>query len=127
MVTNHPIPDPGEALALTVPAALVEALAAAVSERILARLHTTTAAESWPEWMAIETAARYLDVSPQRLRKLVAQRRIPYHQEDKGCRILFRRRDLDDWMSSFHIPARHWDIPSTELACVNQDNSHDDD
>ena len=55
--------------------------------------------------MAVETAARYLDVSPQRLRKHVAQRRIPFHQEDKGCRVLFRRSDLDDWMSTFHVSA----------------------
>jgi excisionase family DNA binding protein len=56
--------------------------------------------------MAIETAARYLDVSPQRLRKQVAHRQIPFHQEDKGCRVLFRRSELDDWMSSFRVPAR---------------------
>jgi excisionase family DNA binding protein len=107
----NPNPTPDEPLALTLPTALLDALAAAVSQRVLASLTGLTAAEPWPEWMAIETAARYLDVSPQRLRKLVAQRRIPYHQEDKGCRILFRRSDLDDWMSSFQVPARDWLSP----------------
>ena len=107
-MTSEPPNTPTEPLTLRLPAGLVDALAAAVSERILARLHALPAtAEPWPEWMAIETAARYLDVSPQRLRKLVARRQIPYHQEDKGCRILFRRTDLDHWMSGFHVPARH--------------------
>lgn len=97
---------PSEPLTLTLPLALVDALAAAVSERILAGLDPITAGEQWPEWMAIDTAARYLAVSPQRLRKLVSHRRIPYHQEDKGCRILFRRTDLDEWMAAYRVPTR---------------------
>ena len=96
-------------LSLTISDALVEALAAAVSDRLVSVLGTAGTAgvgERWPEWMAIETAARYLDVSPHRLRKLVSRREIPFHQEDKGCRVLFRRGDLDDWMSSFRVPTR---------------------
>jgi len=106
MGLTDPTPTPSEPLTLTLPHALIEALAAAISEHLLNRLHPVTSADPWPEWMAIETAARYLDVSPQRLRKLVSRREIPFHQEDKGCRILFRRGDLDDWMSGFHVPAR---------------------
>jgi len=93
-------------LNLTVPDEVIEALAIAVSQRLLPALRAAGEMERWPEWMAVETAARYLDVSPQRLRKQVAQRQIPFHQEDKGCRVLFRRSDLDEWMSSFHVPAR---------------------
>jgi len=93
-------------LALTIPEEVIEALAAAVSERLLPHFHAN-GPDPWPEWMAIETAARYLNVSPQRLRKQVAQLQIPFHQEDKGCRVLFRRSDLDDWMNSFRIPARN--------------------
>ncbi len=92
-------------LGLVIPDAVVEALAIAVSERLLPALHAA-GEERWPEWMAVETAARYLDVSPHRIRKLVSRREIPFHQEDKGCRVLFRRGDLDDWMASFHVPAR---------------------
>ncbi|MBA3844185.1 MAG: helix-turn-helix domain-containing protein, partial [Actinobacteria bacterium] len=54
--------------------------------------------DSWPEWMGVETAARYLDVSPQRLRKLVAAGSIPHVQEGPGCRVFFGRADLDRWM-----------------------------
>ncbi len=54
--------------------------------------------EPWPQWMTVETAARYLDVSPGRLRKLVARRQVPFAQEGKGCRLNFSRDDLDQWM-----------------------------
>jgi excisionase family DNA binding protein len=57
----------------------------------------------WPEWMNVETVARYLDVSPERIRKLKARREIPFHQEGPGCRVLFRRAEIDNWMSG----ARH--------------------
>jgi excisionase family DNA binding protein len=102
-MNDHPAREP---LTITLPADLVDALATEVSDRILQRLVNQPGHEPWPEWMAIDTAARYLDVSPQRLRKQVARREIPYHQEDKGCRILFRRTDLDDWMAGFYVPAR---------------------
>lgn len=79
------------------------ALADRLRDELRAELRATVRAEieaaAWPEWQSIATAARYLDVSPERLRKLVARRAIPFHQEDVGCRISFRRRDLDDWMS----------------------------
>jgi excisionase family DNA binding protein len=54
--------------------------------------------EPWPEWMNVETAAAYLDSSVERLRKLVARRQIPFVQEGPGCRVFFRRSDLDAWM-----------------------------
>jgi excisionase family DNA binding protein len=71
---------------------------------IAAALSPTTA-DSWPAWMSVDTAARYLDVSPERLRKLQARRAIPYHQEGTGCRVLFCRRDLDNWMGTFRHDA----------------------
>jgi excisionase family DNA binding protein len=93
-------------VSLTIPDEVVNAIAAALTERLLPILRSATSAEQWPEWMAIDTAARYLDVSPQRLRKLVARRQIPFHQEDTGCRILFRRSDLDQWMAGFRVDTR---------------------
>jgi excisionase family DNA binding protein len=103
----QPHPDTTPALPLLVPAELIDALAVAISERVLAHLHGYASQEPWPEWMAIDTAARYLDVSPQRLRKQIAHRQIPFHQQDRACRILFRRRDLDEWMAGYRIPSRH--------------------
>jgi excisionase family DNA binding protein len=55
----------------------------------------------WPEWMSVETAARYLDVPAERVRKLKSRGKIPHYQEAPGCRIFFRRSDLEEWMSGF--------------------------
>jgi excisionase family DNA binding protein len=75
-------------------------------DEISAALEHNDADPVWPEWMSVETAARYLDVSPERLRKLQARREIPYSQEASGCRVFFRRADLDAWMTSQRTPAR---------------------
>jgi excisionase family DNA binding protein len=60
----------------------------------------------WPGWMNVATVARYLDVSPERVRKLVARREIPFTQEAPGCRVFFSRCDLDAWMRSSAQPRR---------------------
>lgn len=77
----------------------VSALAAFVAS--LVRAHAQPpGSDSWPEWMNVDTAAGYLDCTPERIRKLVARREIPYHQEAPGCRIFFRREELDTWMAA---------------------------
>lgn len=68
----------------------VDVIAAAVVELL--------PAEPWPEWMSVETAARYLDVPVERLRKLTTRRSVPFHQEGKGCRVFYSRAELDEWM-----------------------------
>jgi excisionase family DNA binding protein len=62
--------------------------------------------EGWPAALNIETAARYLDSSPERLRKLVAARRIPFVQEASGCAVRFLRADLDEWLREHRHEAR---------------------
>lgn len=64
------------------------------------------AADAWPEWMNVETLARYLDCSPERIRKLVARREIPFAQEAAGCRISFCRRSIDEWLRDVEIRER---------------------
>jgi excisionase family DNA binding protein len=49
----------------------------------------------WPEWMSVKTAAAYLDVSVERVRKLAARGALPYYQEGPSCRIFFRRDEID--------------------------------
>ena len=44
--------------------------------------------------MNVETAARYLDVPEERVRKLKDRRVIPYYQDGPGCRVFFRRAEL---------------------------------
>jgi excisionase family DNA binding protein len=82
-------------------------------EQLRAELRVAVRAEveaaAWPEWMAIETAARYLDVTVERVRKLHARREIPFYQEGKGCRVFFRRSELDEWMARSRIAPRRRD------------------
>jgi excisionase family DNA binding protein len=64
---------------------------------------TDTADTAWPMWMSVESAARYLDLSPGALHKLVARDAIPYAQEGPRCRLSFNRHDLDAWMRSQRV------------------------
>ena len=59
--------------------------------------------DSWPDHMGVEMAARYLDLSPEALRKLVQRRKVPYSQEGPKCRLSFERRALDAWMRDQRI------------------------
>jgi excisionase family DNA binding protein len=61
----------------------------------------------WPEWMSVDTAARYLDASEERVRKLKDRKEIPHYQEGPGCRVFFRRSELDHWMNGFRRAAAH--------------------
>jgi excisionase family DNA binding protein len=67
---------------------------------ILAEIQAGLAEREWAPWMRLDTAATYLDMSPERLRKLVARRAIPFSQEGPGCRVFFERSALDEWMRS---------------------------
>jgi hypothetical protein len=58
--------------------------------------HTDTTQQ---EWFNVESAAVYMDVSPERVRKLIARRAIVYSQEAPGCRVFLRRADLDAYLN----------------------------
>ena len=62
--------------------------------------------EQRQEWLSVESAARHLDVSAERIRKLAAVRDLPYYQEAPGCRVFFRRSELDAWMIGTRIAPR---------------------
>jgi excisionase family DNA binding protein len=82
---------------LQLPEELVEAIALRAADIAVERLRVEL--QAWPEWMGIVTAARYLDVSVERLRKLQARRQLPFHQKGRGCRVFFRRSELDEAMT----------------------------
>jgi excisionase family DNA binding protein len=84
-------------LALPIPDEVVEAIALRAAQIVVERLQVES--QAWPEWMGIETAAKYLDVSVERVRKLQARRQLPFHQEGPGCRVFFRRSELDAAMA----------------------------
>jgi len=49
----------------------------------------------------INAAAQHLSVSPRFVRRLVAQRRVPYHRVGKFIR--FDPRDLDAWLADCRV------------------------
>jgi excisionase family DNA binding protein len=86
---------------------LSQAALEAIAERVAAMLQPGCGRQEdplWPEWIGVETAARYLDVSPERVRKLQARGRLPYYQDAPGCRVFFNRRELDDAMRQVRTP-----------------------
>jgi excisionase family DNA binding protein len=86
-------------LRLVIEAEQLSMLAALLADLLHGHQHASVGVTS-PEWMNVETAAAYLDCTPERLRKLIARREIPFHQEAPGCRIFFRRQELDEWMTA---------------------------
>lgn len=92
-------------LPVVLPQETVAALAEQAAAIALARLSDRPAGDGWPEWMSVETAATYLDMAEERIRKLKDRRVIPYYQDGPGCRVFLRRSELDDWMASFRKAA----------------------
>jgi excisionase family DNA binding protein len=96
-VSRNPCPE-GATLATAFVAQLVEQLAdhvaAAVTDRLI---HCGSPAE---EWYDSRHAAEYLGVHRDTLRKLAAERSIPAEQDGPGCKLYFKRSDLDTWRRS---------------------------
>lgn len=80
----------GFTLEIGVPPELVAAIAAQAAELVEASVQ--------PEpYMTAEQAAQYLACKVERIHALVSADRIPHHRD--GSRLLFRRSELDDWIS----------------------------
>ena len=84
---------------------LISQLADRVTAAVVARLGSPDAA--WEaEWLDSRHAADYLGVHRDTLRKLAAERAIPSEQDGPGCKLYFRRSDLDAWRAGGGRP-RH--------------------
>jgi len=70
---------------------IVERLAGVITDRI------AVSADRPDEWFDSRRAAEYLGVHRDTLRKLAAERAIPSEQDGRGCKLYFRRSDLDAW------------------------------
>ncbi len=77
---------------------LLGRLADLIADRLMERAGEKT--EPASEWMDARSAAAYLGVHRDTLRKLAAERAIPAHQDGPRCRLYFRRNELDDWRRS---------------------------
>ncbi len=78
---------------------LLGRLADLVAERLIDRA-SAGATQASAEWLDARTAAEYLGVHRDTLRKLAAERAVPVHQDGPGCKLYFRRDELDDWRRS---------------------------
>lgn len=78
---------------------MLDALLADLAERVAAAVvrQLQSTQEDLPEWLDSRSAAVYLGVHRDTLRKLAAERTIPAHQDGPGCKLFFRRADLDEW------------------------------
>jgi excisionase family DNA binding protein len=89
--------DSAEGLRAAVTIDLSRELIDAIAERVATLLAKRIELEPEP-WIGVEQAAVHLACPKSRIYDLVSARRIP-HERD-GSRLLFRRADLDEWVSS---------------------------
>lgn len=74
---------------------LLNQLAEYVAERVAERL--VTPCRERDGWLDTRRAAEYLGIGRDSLRRLAAERVIPTEQAAVGCKLYFRRSDLDEW------------------------------
>jgi excisionase family DNA binding protein len=77
---------------------LLGRLADLVVQRLVERTADTKQRED--EWLDARGAAEYLGIHRDTLRKLAAERAVPMHQDGPGCKLFFRRDELDEWRQS---------------------------
>jgi excisionase family DNA binding protein len=76
---------------------LVDLLADRIASIVAARLNVGAPEQSTNEWLDSRQAAAHLGVHRDTLRRLAAERTIPSEQDGPGCKLFFRRDDLDAW------------------------------
>jgi excisionase family DNA binding protein len=79
-------------LTVDVPHEIVETIARRVLE-----LTREEQQEPSGAWLDTAGAAEYLGMPKTTLHKLTAARGIPFEQEGPGCKLYFKRSDLDTW------------------------------
>jgi hypothetical protein len=67
-------------------------------------------------WLDSKGAAAYLGITINALHKLTAAREIPFEQDGPGCKLWFKRSELDDYRSA----GRHCDVQRADRvgACL---------
>lgn len=80
-------------LAITIPDALVDAIAVRVAELLADKLPVQTRAE---QWIGVDAAADHLACPRSRVYALASTGRLPHCKD--GSRLLFRRSELDNYV-----------------------------
>lgn len=93
-----PAPAAGSAVDTAVVDVVLGLLADLVADRLMER--TSAADQTVEEWLDARSAAEYLGMHRDTLRKLAAERAVPVHQDGPGCKLYFRRDELDEWRRS---------------------------
>lgn len=78
-------------------------LADLVADRVAAQL-VAPARQRADEWLDTRSAAEYLGIGRDSLRRLAAEGAIPTEQAGVGCKLYFRHSDLDAWRCSGSSP-----------------------
>ena len=73
----------------------LDRLADLLAARLAARIKTDD--QTSAEWLDVAGAAAHLGLTRHALHKLTAARAIPFEQDAPGCKLWFRRTDLDHW------------------------------
>jgi excisionase family DNA binding protein len=103
LLTNDSCPQRlGTAVSADLEGGGVDAILAHVADLVVERLTVRLAMppEAADEWLDTRKAAEYLGVHRDTIRRLAAERAIPSEQEGAGCKLYFRRGDLDAWRRS---------------------------
>jgi hypothetical protein len=82
----------------------LDTLADLLAPRVLPRPRSGDARAD--EWLDAKRAAGYIGLSIHALHKLTAARSMPFHQDGPGCKLWFRRDELDTWRAAGG--ARRW-------------------
>ena len=75
---------------------LLSQLADLVAARVIDRLAPPDHAAA-EDWLDTRGASEYLGIHRDNLRRLAAERAISAEQAGPGCKLFFRRSDLDAW------------------------------
>ena len=87
--------DDQEGLSAALIGQLVDRLAEGIAFAFFERLGADE--RDGDDWLDSRRAAEYLGVHRDTLRKLAAERAISSEQNGPGCKLYFRRSDLDAW------------------------------
>lgn len=68
------------------------------------------------EVLDVNDAAVMLRITPDRVRHLASERKIPHYRNRNNMRLYFRKRDLEAWMAAERIPT----IAETEAVAVTK-------
>ena len=75
---------------------LLAQLADLVAAKVIDRLARQEGAAA-DEWLDTRSASEYLGIHRDSIRRLAAERVLPAEQAGAGCKLFFRRSDLDAW------------------------------